>query len=190
MKWNGIYKVSAAVALASTALLAGQAHADCGQRINHQDSECLRVDSNTTATGVTVNLQNLCSDHGTVVAIIDRVIQKDLTFIMNSDHSFTQPLVVVGGVAYNGIYCCQDMGDLCNKSDIVNDESCEDQFRASSANDSCTELSVGATYDYQCEVTAECDAPMESPEPAGITASWPDTDDLRNCEGTLRVRAC
>ena len=189
MKWNSAYAVSAVLALALAVVLTDQAHAACGggQRMSHQSAECLRAEISTVENGKTVEVQNLCPDHGEVVAKIDKEIQADLILYLNSGNTAAQSATEV-----NGVYCCKDLGDLCNKSDIVNDDSCFRQFQDSSADVTCKNETATTTSNDKCKIFATCKDSTghylwyESE----ATVSWPNVARLVNCNGNLKVGGC
>ncbi len=184
MKWNTAHAISAVFALALAAALAGQAHAACGsgQRMSHQDAECLRTATRTVENGKTVEVQNLCPSFGDVVAWIDREIETDLTLYLTGENTVKRSVIEV-----NGVYCCKDLSDLCNTSDIVNDESCFDQFQASAANDSCKDETATANDDIKCKISAYCkdSGGTYLRVPSTITVHWPTVPNLKNCGGNL-----
>ena len=191
MKWNAAHTVSAMVALALAALLAGQAHAACGgsQKMSYQSAECLRADIRKVRNGETVEVQNMCSDHGQVVAKIDRKIQADLILYLGSGNTAEQSATKV-----NGVYCCKDLSDLCNRSDVVNDDSCLDQFRDSPAitSGNCKWESAHATGNYKCEVATVCrtvngDFPQLALK---MRVNWPNAARINYCNGGIKVGEC
>ena len=189
MKWNAVHAVSAVFALALAALLAGQAHAVCGgsQKMSHQSAECLRAEISTAGNGKTVEVQNLCPDYGQVVAKIDREIEADLILYLTTGNTAEQSVSQV-----NGVYCCKDLSDLCNKSDIVNDDSCLDQYRDSSADGSCKWETATATSNDRCKISAVCKDKygMYIQLKLEVTVSWPDAARLHNCNAGLQVGEC
>ena len=189
MTRNKAHALSAVFALALAALLAGQAHAACaiGQRISHQSADCLRVKIKTAGNGQTVKVQNLCPDLGYVVARIDRAPQVNLVVYLFNGSTVKQSATHVYGV-----YCCKFMGDLCNVSDIVDDDSCLDQFEASSAADSCKDETTTATSNGECAISATCRDMLGSysQDQSTATVSWLDAARLHNCNKELRVGEC
>ena len=193
MKWNAAHTVSAVAALALAAVLAGQAHADCGesQRMSHQSADCLRAEIKPFGNGKVVEVQNLCPSYGQVVAKMEGEslppFASDYTLYLNNGTAAGRPLVRV-----NGVYCCEDLSDLCNKSDIVNDDSCFDRFQDSSADDSCKDETAAVNNDYKCEISAYCKSVAGTYYPylSTATVSWHNTARLRNCNGSLKVGGC
>ena len=189
MTWNKAHALSAVFALALAALLAGQAHAGCSgsQKINHQSADCLRVQISTAASGQTVEVQNLCPDLGWVVARIDRKIQVNLAVYLTNGSTVERSATQI-----NGVYCCTLLGDLCNVSDIVHDDSCLNQFEASSAADSCKDETTTATSNGECAISATCRDMLGSysQDQSTATVSWLDAASLHNCDKELRVGEC
>ncbi len=197
MKRHAAYAVSAAVVLALATALVGQAHAACGsgQRVSHRDAECLRAkwDNNTLPTPNTVEAQNLCSDYGTVVAKIDSKGRPDDTWSLTDGETRKSARLY----RTDWVYCCRDLSDLCNKSDIVNADSCLDQFLASPASETCSRTHARVAGSDECMIVTECKpfkpiagAPPPESIITSITASWSDTANIHNCGGLLRVGAC
>ena len=189
MTWNKAHALSAVFALALAALLAGQAHAACedGQRISYQSAECLRAKISTVASGQTVEIQNLCPDHGEVVAKIDKEILADTIVYLTTGNTAEQSATQV-----NGVYCCKDLGDLCNEADVVDDDSCLEQFEGSSADDSCKDETATATSNDKCAIFATCRDINGSygQYQSTATVSWLDAARLHNCNKKLRVGGC
>ena len=189
MKWNAAHALSAVFALALAALLAGQAHAGCaiGHRISHQSADCLRVQINTAGSGQTVEVQNLCPDLGDVVARIDKELEMNVVVYLTTGSTATQSATQV-----NGVYCCTGLGDLCNVSDIVDDDVCLDQFEGSSAADSCKDETTTATSNGECAISATCKDinGVYSQYQSTATVSWLDAARLHNCNKKLRVGGC
>ena len=188
MKRHIAHAICTVAALALATLLAGQAHAACGnsQRIDHNDADCLEAEVRFTKTFA----KNTCSEYGTVV------VKVDLTWCV--DHTYTltdgdRHIVYGGGCHVRKVACCKDLSDLCNKADLVNDESCGEQFSRSPAADSCRNVSAGLDDDDddQCVIDAECRTGSSEPyQPASTTVSWLDTDDLNMCDDGLQVGEC
>ena len=193
MKWNATNTVSTVTAFTLAAVLAGQAHAGCGesQRMSHQSAECLRAEIKSSGNGKIVEVQNLCPSYGQVVAKIEGEslppFPSSYTLYLNNGTAVGRPLIQVSGV-----YCCEDLSDLCNKSDIVNDDSCFDRFQNSSANDSCKDETVVANNENKCEISAYCKgvAGVYYTFRSRATVSWHNTEKLNNCNGDLQIQGC
>ena len=189
MTRNKAHALSAVFALALAALLAGQAHATCSgsQSISYQSAECLRAKISTVASGQTVEIQNLCPDYGDVTAKIDKEILADVIVYLKSGTMVEQSATQV-----NGVYCCKDLGDLCDKSDVIDDDSCFEQFEGSSADDSCKDETATATSNDKCAISATCKDINGSygQYQSTATVSWPDAARLHNCNKKLRVGGC
>ena len=193
MKWNATHTVSAVATLALAAVLASQAHAGCGesQRMSHQSAECLRAEIKPLGNGKVVEVQNLCPSFGQVVAKMEGdslpPFASSYTLYLDNGTAVERPLIQVSGV-----YCCEDLSDLCNKSDVANDISCFDQFQNSSANDSCKDEIVTANDENKCEISANCKGIEGTYYPflSTATVSWYNTAKLKNCDGDLKIEEC
>lgn len=188
MKRHIAHAIYTVAALALTTVLAGQAHAACGnsQRIDHNDADCLEADWSGTHS----QAKNTCSEYGTVVAKVDLRVCVDDTYTLTDGelHKRSHDYCRVRKVT-----CCKDLSDLCNKADLVSDESCGEQFSRSPAADSCRNVSAGLDDDDddQCVIDAECRTWSSGPYlPASTTVSWLDTDDLNMCDDGLEVGEC
>ena len=123
MRFYGIHASLAVFALALGVMLVGQAHASCsddGDRIDYEDAECLAAEWNNYLgfTPALIAVKNKCSDLGKVVARIDiwghpgyTIHLTDGLWVENSP----------GFTYIQDIYCCTDLSDLCNKSDLDED---------------------------------------------------------------------
>ena len=189
MKWSLARAVSVVLTL-TLAALAGQAHAACGsgQRIDVGNAECLSAEWNKNTSQMTaVTIQNLCSHTGDLVAKIDSKNSQwpESTSPRLTDGNPWQTFMPFGVKA---VYCCEDLSDLCNRSDIA--DACLDGFMQSPANAWCNNVSAGVDSNDQCVITAECrDANANFPS-VSVTAKLSDVDDLRNCSGSLEVAGC
>ena len=192
MRLKEIQAISMTFALALTVALTGQAHAgSCGssQRIEHIDAECL--DAKWKNRGWlkknTFEVENECPNYGKVVAKVDIKSGTDWTIHLTDGDK-------VKKWDYNEIreiHCCEDLSDLCKKSDIVTADSCLSRFMVSHASGTCTNPSASVkSHTYECEIAAECETSNQGGQPASITVSWPKTDDVRNCNGTLQTNSC
>ena len=199
MKWNATHAVSAVFALVVVAVLADQAHASCGssQRIDHDDANCLDAGWDNSTNWLShgkVWARNECPDHGTVVAKVDIKSGKDKTWYLHDGSKKSSGTNVLNT---RNVYCCSDKSDLCDTSDI-NTDSCLDRFRESSANTTCKDMSASVNGNHQCVFNGECETtyPVSSIpsgtwyEPASITVSWREVEDLHNCSSILTVGGC
>ena len=123
MKWHAAYAVSAVVALALAAALAGQAHAACGigQRIDHDNADCLRAEWDNSINWLShgeVKAQNQCSNLGTVVVKVDLVNATDYTWHLDHGNEKKRNTRFFN---VEGVHCCKDLSDLCNRSDVDDD---------------------------------------------------------------------
>ena len=148
-------------------LFSGVAQAACewSDRIDKDEAECLSGEwtNRTWPDKDTASVKNECSELGTVVAKVDRKDAKDWTKWLEGDGE-----VNMSGADGNvrGIYCCSDLSDLCNKSDIVNPESCVEAFRTSEAH---RETSDGEQYLY---MKRHCHSASATVGPDGESCSF------------------
>ena len=74
---------------------------------------------------------------------------------------------------------------------VIAPERCAVQFQQSPAADECTLKSASGSGSNDCAVTAACPHTSASgtslSNTSSITVSYDDTDDLRNCSGTLAL---
>ena len=103
-----------------TGAYAGQIHASCtgSDKIRHGDADCLIAswdnDYNWLSHGKW-KIRSKCSSYGKVVAKIDIEDTSSETITLYNGSLKT------GTTSSNdieNIYCCADLGDLCNKSDV------------------------------------------------------------------------
>ncbi len=172
---------------------AAQIPGDCDNayRVDHGQSECLQAwwknskwpDRPTTSYGA----RNLCSEYGKVVAKISRKGIVDTQWTLKGSNERT------GGstAKVKRIYCCKDLSDLCNKSDITG-KKCTDFWNDSEAKDSCSY--PGGWYikvkDKKCALRVQCADPWGGHHINEITVKFGDTKALHNCNGTLQVGKC
>ena len=198
MKWNAAHKISTVVVLALAVTVAGQAHAVCGpsQITNHEDADCLRADWDTSSSPsilnpIPVTTQNLCSDIGKVVAKIDMDLFSSgsiESFRLEALHDGT-PNVSYARSKIKGVYCCEDISQICSKSEITA-ESCLDRFADSSAGHSCKNSSAAVNASYECVITADCDRTYVSGSiyiTSSVAVRYGDADNLCNDSGYLKV---
>ena len=115
----GIQKIAATVAIAILVMLPAHASAACGssQRISHQDASCLEAEwHNPPGILIVFNpawftVRNLCSSQGTVVAKVDVRGGLDKTLHLRD----SELRVGVPTTTIRGIYCCEDLSDLCSR---------------------------------------------------------------------------
>ena len=193
MKGNAVGAVSAAVAWLP--LLAGQVHAgscEGSNRVRHKDAQCLHAkwdnDTNWLSHGK-VEARNECPEYGTVVAKVDIKNFRDETWHLDDGETKKHNTQI-----YNvrHVYCCKDLSDICNKSDRLNEDGCRAQFSHSSADDQCRNVSASVNDNEECVITAECriSRDLDLWDSDTITASWPDTRNIVNCGGNLRLNYC
>ncbi len=189
MKWNAAHAVSAVFALALAALLAGQAHAACGKgdRMQHYNSNCL--DASYNNTGIfkdnEAKGQNDCWEYGKVVAKVDLKSWSDKTW-----HLTTNDESEWKGMAHiRGVFCCTDLSDLCNLSELVNEDSCLERFVESPAGATCDPPDVDVVAsDRYCKFTTYCDGHTD--DDTIFTVKWLETNLLRSCDGVLQKGSC
>ncbi len=189
MKSGWSFLVSSLVVVALSVLAVSQAHASCtgGDQISPGNAQCL------TATKTALNsltdsytLTTNCSDYGTVSAKLNYrnaaggpEVQ---TFSLTSDN--TQQTGTVSKV--EGMYCCKDLGDLCNRSDVVTTTSCDTRFDGSPAATSCSPGTTSVNSDHtQCTFNLTCsDTAVEA------TVAWTSVPNMRYCSGTIQFTDC
>ena len=192
MKWNAAHAVSAVFVLALTMALARQAHAACGnsQRIDFREAECLEANWNNNRdfwSNGKVEATNLCATYGTVVAKIDIKAGSDKTWYLTDGETRSSS---TGGYDTRNVWCCSDLSDFCDRPEL-NDDTCRDQFQSSSARETCWSEAVTYQAPGQCRVEASCQmGDGRNDKDTTKTASWHDTADLSNCNGTLQVGGC
>ena len=190
-----------ASALVAGALLLLQAEAAASQcsrenRVDHSDAECLYAwwKNRGLLRQSPWHVSNQCSDYGKVVAKVDLVSAGDRTIHL------PDALPRDGDTRHRirGIACCSDMG-VCNRSDVVNDESCLERFLQESPaarNRDCVHYTATARAreDYACTVTAEClifyDYHIPVRRTTSLTVPFVHLDDVRNCNGVLTQGMC
>ena len=144
----------------------------------------------------TFEVRNLCPEYGTVIAKVDLDGAMDRTLHLDDGGRRTgSSLHRIGW-----IYCCSDVGGLCNRRDMDTDAGCLARFeRMSSAAQTCVHATASATPVggvRSCTVTAHCEriahhVPGQLPWVySSITVPWTDLDDVANCDGTLTLGSC
>ena len=198
MKRNNIvHVVSAAVMLAFTAVSAGQVHAACGKskRMQHYNADCLEASYKNRGwpRSSSASAKNLCPELGKVVVKVDIRGWQDRTWHLSTD----QKRSFSSDVHIRGVFCCKDLSDLCNTSEIVNSDSCFDQFQDSPASATCetSAESIGVSG-TSCTIWAVCEGMDQPLDDHGISLSqklsvhWNDVPDLHNCNGDLTIGSC
>ena len=190
-----------AVALLAVALIllpASTAEASCstGNRVNHRDAECLSASwkNRGVLKKSPYHVRNMCPEYGKVVAKVDLKSAMDRT--LHLDDGSQRDGTTIHRI--RGISCCSDIGELCNRSDIVTNAGCVAQFnRVSSAAWTCINETASAAIsgeNYNCTVTARCEVRYDPIFPqyktTSITVPWLDLGDVSNCEGYLRRGPC
>ena len=188
-----------AVALLAAAFMllpATTAEASCstGNRVDHRDAECLSAwwKNRGLLKKSPYHVRNMCTEYGKVVAKVDLRSARDRTIHL------TDGLPRDGDTRHRirGISCCSDIGELCNRSDIVTDEGCAARFnRVSPANGSCwkeTATAVISGDNYDCRISAMCmiSGTMFLYRHSSISVPWLDLDEVRNCDSRLTRGPC
>ena len=179
-------------------LPATTADASCGSgsRVNHRDAECLSASwkNRGVLKKSPYHVRNMCPEYGKVVAKVDLKSAMDRT--LHLDDGSQRDGTTIHRI--RGISCCSDIGELCNRSDIVTDAGCVAQFnRVSSAAWTCVDETASAAIsgeNYNCTVTARCegrhDPVFHQYRTTSITVPWLDLRDVNNCYGNLRRGPC
>ena len=164
--------------------------------MNHRDAECLSASwkNRGVLKKSPYHVRNMCPEYGKVVAKVDLKSAMDRT--LHLDDGSQRDGTTIHRI--RGISCCSDIGELCNRSDIVTDAGCVAQFnRVSSAAWTCVDETASAAIsgeNYNCTVTARCegrhDPVFHQYRTTSITVPWLDLGDVNNCYGNLRRGPC
>ena len=119
-KLNPFNRVSTMFVFLLVAAYADQVHASCNisDRIKHGDADCLSASWNNNHNWLNHGkwkIKSECSNYGRVVAKIDIKDTWDETITLYND-SWKKGDTDLYNINY--IYCCADLSDLCNKSDL------------------------------------------------------------------------
>ena len=184
-------------AILTILLSADAAMASCGKgsRVDHRDAECLSANWNNRGVlrKSPYHVRNMCPDYGRVVAKVDLRSAMDRTLHLD-DGDWRDGSTVH---SIRGISCCSDSGDLCNRSDVLNDEGCLARFlQASSAAATCENAT--ARYSGErgtCTIAAEClwadpDRVVHPYKHTRILVPFPDLDEVQNCYGRFKPGPC
>ena len=185
--------VIAALAVMFLTAAASDTWAACGSgdRMSHRDSFCLQTswDNNSWPHTTSYEMRNICSSWGKVVAKVDRKNDSDLTLHLVNDSTRTGS----GWYKIRWIYCCEDISDLCNRSDMQTNASCREGFEDNDELDDCT-LDAGSEgariQGEQCVYSASCLDNASQPNDTTFIVFRPDVDDLKNCNGVLKKDSC
>ena len=185
-----------AVALILLPAITAEASCSTGNRVDHRDAECLSASwkNRGVLKKSPYHVRNMCPEYGKVVAKVDLKSAMDRTLHLN-DGSQRDGTTIH---RIRGISCCSDIGELCNRSDVVTDAGCVAQFnRVSSAAWTCVDETASAAIsgeNYNCTVTARCegrhDPVFHQYRTTSITVPWLDLGDVNNCYGNLRRGPC
>ena len=185
-----------AVALILLPAITAEASCSTGNRVDHRDAECLSASwkNRGVLKKSPYHVRNMCPEYGKVVAKVDLKSAMDRT--LHLDDGSQRDGTTIHRI--RGISCCSDIGELCNRSDVVTDAGCVAQFnRVSSAAWTCVDETASAAIsgeNYNCTVTARCegrhDPVFHQYRTTSITVPWLDLGDVNNCYGNLRRGPC
>ena len=171
------------------------ASCDTNDRMAHGDSECLRAswENNVFSKwfvkyGSRFEARNECSGWGKVVVKWDMDSAADRTWHLNDDNTRNGH----SDSKVSWAYCCTDLSDLCNVSDMLTNKQCRSEFHDSDAHDDGCRLDSGSdgasisddTRGY-CDISATC--PANAGASTKTSGSWHvlKVDQLVNCDGEL-----
>ena len=185
------------VAVLGTGLVQ-EALASCGSgdRVAYENAECLTAWWKNGAfkslflpfatRGSTYSARNECEDWGRVVVKWDLKDTSDKTWHLDDGNRRD------GQSSYhkvNWAYCCSDLSDLCNQSDMLTDDGCQNEFNDSTAySDGCRLESatyVAESSGPHCDISATCPSGPTSMDTSG-TWHFLQVDHLVNCNGELK----
>ena len=188
----------AVLAVALTLLLsAGTAEASCGKgnRVDHRDAECLSASWNNRGLlrKSPYHVRNMCPEYGTVVAKVDLKSAMDRTLhLVDGEERDGSTIHRIRGIS-----CCSDIGELCNRSDVLTDAGCLARFeQVSPAAGTCTNATAAYSGgNNTCTIAAECQWAdprhvLDPYMPTGIVIPFLDLDEAHNCGGYLRRGPC
>ncbi len=190
--------VIAVLAAALTLLLAADAAmASCGSgnRVDHRDAECLSASwkNRGLLRKSPYRVRNMCPEYGTVVAKVDLKSAMDRTLHLDDGEERNGSTIH----RIRGISCCSDIGELCNRSDVLTDAGCLARFeQVSPAAGTCTNATAAYSGgNNTCTIAAECQWAdprhvLDPYMPTGIVIPFLDLDEAHNCGGYLRRGPC
>ena len=184
-----------------------EALASCGSddRVKHNRSECLYAEWENNAFkrwpntryGSRFYATNQCSTWGTIVVKWDLINATDRTWHLShgnrrSGHS---------GNKVRSSYCCSDLSDLCNRSDMATVSGCRSKFEESAAYDEGCRLDSGTdgasieddsdgAEQFPCTIAGTCPADDDTSTQTSIRVNFLGLEHLVNCDGTLTLGAC
>ena len=188
----------AVLAAALTLLLsADAAMAACskGNRVDHRDAECLSASWNNRGVlrKSPYHVRNMCPDYGTVVAKVDLKSAMDRTLHLDDGEERDGSTIH----RIRGISCCSDIGELCNRSDVLTDAGCLARFKqVSPAAGTCTNATAAYSGgNNTCTIAADClwadpDRVVHPYKHTRILVPFPDLDEVRNCYGRFKPGPC
>ncbi len=192
-----IAAVALVVALA-VAVLPTQSQASCtgSDRLSGDDADCMAASfrNKSWPNNNAFDARNLCHQIGKIVVKVDIKGLNDKTWHISGSSTYRNTSPNANTV--RGIYCCKDLSDLCNKADLLTDDTCEKEWEDSDADDTCRDETVTVS-DFQCKVEAECN--YVTAVGGRVYDRWidntvyedlDDVDDLKNCDGHLEVGGC
>ena len=170
------------------------ANAACGnsQRIGYIHAECLDAEIWTDSGNWWFDeihhykARNRCSDLGAVVVKIDIPVWPDETWtIPYGDDDWHEGYT--DKAQPQNIHCCTDLSDLCERSDLVNEQGCRDRWAESAASAQCVQESFNAhPADSRCEIGAKCQRDDGSLRPTSAHVHYHHVYRLTVCDGHLR----
>ena len=170
-----------------------QAHAACerAKRVIFESADCL-VGRRWQTKGFLntrdhVQVKSLCPEWGKVVVKVDVRHGTDSTWTLSDGHwkngSWLFPRTV------KAVSCCSDLSDLCSRSDVLNIQGCEAEFKKSPASRSCSDSSFGLDG-HHCIIRAACEDSSKEAKRSFITVYYPHIKSLVNCNGKLKLWDC
>ena len=184
----------AALGSAVLMLPPSDAHAACGnsQRIAQSGAECLEghwwtEGSNWFTEEHHYKARNRCPDLGKVVAKVDRPNQTDVTWTFEYGDDGWKHGAHADSAGARNIYCCTDLSDLCDRSDLVNEQGCADRWDESSAASLCAnERFIPHPEHSRCEISAKCLKDDGTLRPTSAHVHYHHVYRLTVCDGHLR----
>ena len=136
-----IQAIAVLVVVAFGAVSVAEAACGSSQRLKRDKAECLSEKFDNKGGNIFKKAEywarNDCHRWGTVVAKIDKKTASDRTW-----HLTTGTARESSGVSrINNIYCCKDLSDLCNKSDVLTAAGCHEQYEDTQADFYCSNAS-------------------------------------------------
>ena len=180
-----------------TLFLVPTAHAACesSKRLHGGFAQCLEAQTWQTSCGWLCKehhfkARNRCHDLGKLVAKVDIRNENDVTWTFPIyDTSWKQGVNSGVDPYVRGVYCCTDLSELCNPSDLVNVADCTARWEESSAHGTCMNVRVQAFPDQSdCQVNADCRTHGSKWIPTSAKGHYHKLYTLKNCDGHLKWR--